>query len=147
MPNSHASMLLLQLKALSFAQISKQMHPIPSDDRLTDHKPHLMYPPPVNSRSRLHPPAQLERGHRHSADLSCLHDQKGKGPVWFAHPPCLVQESNVQIVKAGDLSFTCTFSLSSPEGRPGMSDVTLLSGISGLSFDSPFLSPLLFFSA
>ena len=26
-----------------------------------------------------------------------------------------------------------------------MSDVTLLSGISGLSFDSPFLSPLLFF--
>ena len=27
----------------------------------------------------------------------------------------------------------------------GMSDVTLLSGISGLSFDSPFLSPLLFF--
>ena len=25
-----------------------------------------------------------------------------------------------------------------------MSDVTLLSGISGLSFDSPFLSPLLF---
>ena len=34
-----------------------------------------------------------------------------------------------------------------PEGRPGMSDVTLLSGISGLSFDSPFLSPLLFFPA
>ena len=32
-----------------------------------------------------------------------------------------------------------------PEGRPGMSDVNLLSGISGLSFDSPFLSPLLFF--
>ena len=26
-----------------------------------------------------------------------------------------------------------------------MSDVTLLSGISGLSFDSPFLSPLVFF--
>ena len=33
-----------------------------------------------------------------------------------------------------------------PEGRPGMSEVILLSGISGLSFDSPFLSPLLFFS-
>ena len=33
-----------------------------------------------------------------------------------------------------------------PEGRPGMSDVILLSGISGLSFDSPFLSPF-FFSA
>ena len=26
-----------------------------------------------------------------------------------------------------------------------MSDVTLLSGISGLAFDSPFLSPLFFF--
>ena len=32
-----------------------------------------------------------------------------------------------------------------PRRRPGMSDVTLMSGISGLSFDSPFLSPLLFF--
>ena len=32
-----------------------------------------------------------------------------------------------------------------PEGRPGMSDVSPLSGISGLSFDSTFLSPLLFF--
>ena len=35
--------------------------------------------------------------------------------------------------------------LNFPEGRPGMSDVPLLSGISGLSFDSSFLSPLLFF--
>ena len=42
--------------------------------------------------------------------------------------------------------FKATFSsLRAPEGRPGMSDVLLLSGISGLSFDSPFLSPLLFF--
>ena len=32
-----------------------------------------------------------------------------------------------------------------PEGRLGMSDVSLLSGISGLSFDSPFLSPHFFF--
>ena len=32
-----------------------------------------------------------------------------------------------------------------PEGRLGMSDVPLLCGISGLSFDSSFLSPLLFF--
>ena len=31
-----------------------------------------------------------------------------------------------------------------PEGRPGMSDVFLLSVISGLSFDFPFLSPLFF---
>ena len=29
-----------------------------------------------------------------------------------------------------------------PKGRLGMSDVTLLPGIAGLSFDSPFLSPL-----
>ena len=32
-----------------------------------------------------------------------------------------------------------------PEGRPGMSDVSPLSGISGLSFDSTLLYPLLFF--
>ena len=32
-----------------------------------------------------------------------------------------------------------------PEGRPGMSDVSPLSGISGLSFDSTLVSPLLFF--
>ena len=33
----------------------------------------------------------------------------------------------------------------SPEGRQGMSDVSPMSGISGLSFDSTLLSPLLFF--
>ena len=32
-----------------------------------------------------------------------------------------------------------------PEGKPGMSDVSSLSGISGLSFDSTLLSPLSFF--
>ena len=32
-----------------------------------------------------------------------------------------------------------------PKGRPGMSDVSPLSGISGLSFDFTLLSPLLFF--
>ena len=32
-----------------------------------------------------------------------------------------------------------------PEGRPGMSDVSPLSGISRLSFDATLLSPLLFF--
>ena len=36
-------------------------------------------------------------------------------------------------------------SIVSPEGRPGMSDVSPLSGISGLSFDSTLLSSLLFF--
>ena len=34
---------------------------------------------------------------------------------------------------------------SAPEGRPGMSDVTPLSGISGLSFDSTLLPTLSFF--
>ena len=32
-----------------------------------------------------------------------------------------------------------------PEGRPGMSDVFPLSGISGLSFDLTLLSPLFFY--
>ena len=36
---------------------------------------------------------------------------------------------------------------SPPDGRLWMSDAFPLSGISGLSFDSPFLSPLLFFLA
>ena len=36
------------------------------------------------------------------------------------------------------------FCPNTPEGRPGMSDVSPLSGISGLSFDSTLLSPLLF---
>ena len=35
--------------------------------------------------------------------------------------------------------------VNTPEGWPGMSDVSPLSGISGLSFDSTLLSPLLFF--
>ena len=42
------------------------------------------------------------------------------------------------------LSLSLSRSSSPPEGRPGMSDVSLLSRISGLSFDSPFLSPLIF---
>ena len=51
-------------------------------------------------------------------------------------------------VWGGQLQICHTFlSLSLSLGRPGMSDVSLLSGISGLSFDFPFLSPLLFFSA
>ena len=40
--------------------------------------------------------------------------------------------------------FVCLSSFVYPEGRPGMSDLTLLSGISGLSFESPFLSCLSF---
>ena len=36
-------------------------------------------------------------------------------------------------------AFSLSLSLSPPEGRPGMSDVSPLSGISGLSFDSTLL--------
>ena len=39
------------------------------------------------------------------------------------------------------LLFSVCNPVHAPEGRPGMSGVTLLSGISGLSFDSPFLLP------
>ena len=41
-------------------------------------------------------------------------------------------------------NFFNVFCLFAPKGKLGMSDVSILSGISGLSFDSPFLSPLLF---
>ena len=40
---------------------------------------------------------------------------------------------------------SCLFFSSNPEWRSGMSDGTLLSEISGLSFDSRFLSSLSFF--
>ena len=42
-------------------------------------------------------------------------------------------------------SIAYVYFLLPPEGRPGMSDVSPLSGISGMSFDSTLLSPLLFF--
>ena len=45
----------------------------------------------------------------------------------------------------GDLKIRKNSQQCFPEGRPGMSDVSLLSGISGLSFDFTLLSPLLFF--
>ena len=51
----------------------------------------------------------------------------------------------VQLFPNGGATDIVFLTVLPPEGRPGMSDVTLLSGISGLSFDSPFLSPLLFF--
>ena len=38
------------------------------------------------------------------------------------------------------------WTVSVPEGRPGISDISPLSGISGLSFDSTLLIPLMFFS-
>ena len=45
----------------------------------------------------------------------------------------------------GFFFFLVFFLLFFPKGRPGMSDVSPLSGISGLSFDSTLLSPVLFF--
>ena len=52
--------------------------------------------------------------------------------------------SRFQLVLHPDFGRSC---VQDPEGRPGMSDVSLLSGMSGLSFDSHNLSTLLFFSA
>ena len=43
------------------------------------------------------------------------------------------------------LLYLLSLPVAAPEGRPGMSDVSPLSGISGLSFDSTLLSPRLFF--
>ena len=56
--------------------------------------------------------------------------------LFFACGVWLIQHDHILFLK---------FQVYSPEGRLGMSDVSLLSVISRLSFDSPFLSPLLFF--
>ena len=48
-------------------------------------------------------------------------------------------------VSVSILSILAVVLLHPPEGRLRMSDVSPLSGISGLSFDSTLLSPLLFF--
>ena len=62
----------------------------------------------------------------------------GGGGEWLVGYSCYCYSVFVYL-------FVVLFLFLPPEGRSGMSDVTLLSGISGLSFDSPFLSPLLFF--
>ena len=62
------------------------------------------------------------------------------GKAYAVAPPLLVTH-----LSAPSLVTPPTTPFLPPEGRPGMSDVTLPSEISGLSFDSPFLSPLLFF--
>ena len=52
------------------------------------------------------------------------------------------------VLEASTSAQICDISLDlSPEGRPGIFDVSHLSRISGLSFDSTLLSPVLFFSA
>ena len=66
----------------------------------------------------------------------CIHLQSGHCSIWthfgFTYS---------QVIVPSELIFYPF----TPKRRPGMSDISLLSGISGLSFDSPFLSPLLFF--
>ena len=54
----------------------------------------------------------------------------------------LQHKPHLQFLLNCPLVYDCGFY---PEGRPGMSDVTPLSGISGLSFDPTLLSPLLLF--
>ena len=61
------------------------------------------------------------------------------------HQPLAVLVQLIQVSTVCSGAHKPVFLLVNPEGRPGMCDSTLLSGISGLSFDSPFLSPLLFF--
>ena len=62
--------------------------------------------------------------------------------VWVLARGCILYGSLTMVIQ---LHFLHSFSLPSPEERPGMSDVSPLLGISGLSFDSTLLSPLLFF--
>ena len=49
----------------------------------------------------------------------------------------------VQVLCPSCLGSLCCYCVRPPEGKLEVSDVALLPGISGLSFDSPFLSPLL----
>ena len=55
---------------------------------------------------------------------------------------CTQKDGEEEAVRTDWLRVDCVLH---PEGRPGMSDVSPLSGILGLSFDSTLLSPLLFF--
>ena len=64
----------------------------------------------------------------------------------FEHLHLFQRSPSVWKILRAPISPMIHFEHRSPEGRPGMSDVTFLSGISGLSFDSPFLSSFLFFS-
>ena len=67
--------------------------------------------------------------------LACGEDGSEEGGGW---------ERRVVIVRTHnyitDVLMFVSYILFTPEGRPGMSDVFLLSGISGLSFYSPFPS-------
>ena len=53
--------------------------------------------------------------------------------------------ATVSFFPTKSMALALSTSLSTPKGRPGMSDNSPLSGISGLSFDSTLLSPLSFF--
>ena len=66
-------------------------------------------------------------------------NNKKKGDFYSLHLPYEVGAQGQCMHEYGG------YRTSSPEGRPEMSDVHLLSGISGLSFESAFLSPLFIF--
>ena len=68
-------------------------------------------------------------------------NKKKKGDFYSLHLPYEVGAQGQCMHEYGG------YRTSSPEGRPGMFDVHLLSGISGLSFESAFLSPLFISSA
>ena len=69
-----------------------------------------------------------------------------KGSWSCSTPSCksCAQSRRCEKVSSGTWSWKSGSFSQPPEGRPGMSDVSPLSRISGLSFDSTLLSPLLF---
>ena len=79
------------------------------------------------------------RGAVSNNDNNNINSNKKKGDFYSLHLPYEVGAQGQCMHEFGG------YRTSSPEGRPEMSDVYLLSGISGLSFESAFLSPLLIF--
>ena len=73
----------------------------------------------------------------------CAADRQDLQPLSSLHSSISVGDTSAISLYQSFCVFVVLFI--SPEGRPGMSDVSPLSGISGLSFDSTLLSPLLCF--
>ena len=90
---------------------------------------HLHQDSPVSILRSLGLPAQV-------LDLDI---QAASCTYYLTSPSCSTRDTHTQTKKAQLLMKA----VQSPAGRRWMSDVFHLSGISGLSFDSPFLSPLM----
>ena len=77
----------------------------------------------------------------HCARSSTFQHWHTKGEMRFLQ----LHDRNAPRIQLQTFKFISLSLFFPPEGKPGMSDVSSLSGISGLSFDSTLLSPLLFF--